>query len=104
MVLFVFLYFLEKSRSPCRKKILGKKTKNKKRKIRTDLQLKKGNFWTDFQLYSMRIYIYIYAVELKTGPRFGVSSVKNWSKSSVKNWSNLFLAVFPQFYSVFGHF
>ena len=22
--------------------------------------------------------IYIYAVELKTGPRFGVSSVKNW--------------------------
>ena len=34
----------------------------------------------------MRIYIYIYicmhAVELKTGPRFGVSCVKNWSKSS----------------------
>ena len=40
------------------------------------------------------IYIYIYAVELKTGPRFGVSSVKNWSKSSVKNWSKFFFAVF----------
>ena len=38
--------------------------------------------------------IYIYAVELKTGPRFGVSSVKNWSKSSVKNWSKFFFAVF----------
>ena len=48
--------------------------------------------------------IYIYAVELKTGPRFGVSSVKNWSKSSVKNWSNFFLLFFPQFYSVFWHF
>ena len=50
------------------------------------------------------IYTYIYAVELKTGPRFGVSSVKNWSKSSVKNWSNFFLLFFPQFYSVFGAF
>ena len=50
------------------------------------------------------IYIYIYAVELKTGPRFGVSSVKNWSKSSVKNWSNFFLLFFPQFYSVWGAF
>ena len=49
-------------------------------------------------------HIYIYAVELKTGPRFGVSSVKNWSKSSVKNWSNFFFAVFPQFYSVFWAF
>ena len=48
--------------------------------------------------------LYIYAVELKTGPRFGVSSVKNWSKSSVKNWSNFFFAVFPQFYSVFWAF
>ena len=26
------------------------------------------------------IYIYIYAVELKTGPIFAFSSVKNWSK------------------------
>ena len=39
--------------------------------------------------------IYIYAVELKTGPRFGVSSVKNWSKSSVKNWSNFFAVFSP---------
>ena len=52
----------------------------------------------------MYVCIYIYAVELKTGPRFGVSSVKNWSKSSVKNWSKYFFAVFPQFYSVLGAF
>ena len=26
------------------------------------------------------IYIYIYAVELNAGPRFALSSVKNWSK------------------------
>ena len=31
---------------------------------------------------------YIYDVELKTGPRFGVSCVKNWSKWSVKSWSS----------------
>ena len=34
--------------------------------------------------------IYIYAVELRTGPRFGVLCVKNWSKSCVKNWSKFF--------------
>ena len=43
---------------------------------------------------SIHTYIHIYAVELKAGPRFGVSSVKNWSKSSVKNWSKFFFAVF----------
>ena len=53
--------------------------------------------------FTTYIYIYIYAVELKTGPRFGVSSVKNWSKPSVKNWSNFFCC-FPQFYSVLGAF
>ena len=46
---------------------------------------------------------YIYAVELKTGPRFGVSSVKNWSKSSVKNWSKFF-TVFPIFIVFWGFF
>ena len=50
------------------------------------------------------MYIYIYAVELKTGPRFGVSSVKNWSKSSVKNWSKFIFHCFPHFYSVFWVF
>ena len=49
------------------------------------------------------IYIHIYAVELKTGPRFGVSSVKNWSKSSVKNWSKFF-TVFPIFIVFGGYF
>ena len=48
--------------------------------------------------------IYIYPVELKTGPRFGVSSVKNWSKSSVKNWSNFFLLFFPSFMVFLGIF
>ena len=50
-------------------------------------------------------HIYIYTVELKTGPRFGVSCVKNWSKSSVKNWSKffvLFFHCFPDFYRVLG--
>ena len=49
-------------------------------------------------------HIHIYAVELKTGPRFGVPSVKNWSKSSVKNWSKFFFTVLPHFYSVFWAF
>ena len=49
------------------------------------------------------IYICIFAVELKAGPRFGVSSVRNWSKSSVKNWSKFFI-VFHIFYSVWGVF
>ena len=55
-------------------------------------------------IYRALFVSYIYAVELKTGPRFGVSSVKNWSKSSVKNWSKFFFAVFPKFYSVLGAF
>ena len=62
--------------------------------VRSDMQ----------QLRRKVAHIHICAVELKTGPRFGVSSVKNWSKSSVKNWSKFFLLFFPQFYSVFGHF
>ena len=60
-----------------------------------------AKMWPSYWPYSIYAYIYIYAVELKTGPRFWVSSVKNWSKSSVKNWSKFFFAVFPQFYSVF---
>ena len=52
---------------------------------------------------TLAIYIYIYAVESKTGPRFGVSSVKSWSKSSVKNWSKFFTA-FPIFIVLFGVF
>ena len=38
-----------------------------------------------------------------TGPRFGGSSVKNWSKSSVKNWSKFF-TVFPIFIVFWGIF
>ena len=47
----------------------------------------------------------MHAVELKSGPRFGVSSVKNWSKSSVKNWSKFFFSLFlPIFIVFFGYF
>ena len=51
----------------------------------------------------MYVYIYICAVELKTGPRFGVSSVKNWSKSSVKT-GPIFLLFFPNCVVFFGRF
>ena len=36
--------------------------------------------------------------------RFGVSSVKNWSKSSVKNWSKFFFCFFPSFIVFLGIF
>ena len=49
-------------------------------------------------------HIYIYAVKLKTGPRFGGFKVKNWSKLKVKNWSKFFSLFFPHFYSVFWIF
>ena len=49
------------------------------------------------------IYIYIYTVKLKTGPRLGGFKVKNWSKLKVKNWSKFFHR-FPHFYSVFWVF
>ena len=87
-----------------------KTKKEKQRKIWTDLWLKKRQNLDRFLTLHYRvcvyiyIHVYIYAVELKTGPRFGVSSVKDWSKSSVKNWSNFCFAVFPQFYSFFWHF
>ena len=48
-------------------------------------------------IYIYVCHIYIYVVELKAGPRFGVSSVKNWSKPSVKNWSKFFC------FTVFSH-
>ena len=56
--------------------------------------------WTSFELYS----IYIYAVQLKTGPRFGGFKVKNWSKLKVKNWSKFFFHCFPPFLQCFGVF
>ena len=47
--------------------------------------------------------IYIYAVKLKTGPRFGGFQVKNWSKFKVKNCSKFF-TVFPIFIVFWGIF
>ena len=46
---------------------------------------KKGNFGTDFQLYS----IYIYAVKLKMVQDLPFLKLK-WSKLKVKNWSKFF--------------
>ena len=48
------------------------------------------------------LYIYISALELKTGPRFGVSSVKTGPSLVLKTGPSFFFAVFPQFYSVLG--
>ena len=36
------------------------------------------------------MYVYIYAVKLKSGPRFGGFKVKKWSKFKVKKWSKFF--------------
>ena len=47
---------------------------------------------------------YIYAVKLKSGPRFGGFKVKKWSKFKVKKWSKFFSHCLPHFYSVLGHF
>ena len=48
--------------------------------------------------------IYIYAVKLKAGQRFGGFKVKDWSKFKVKNWSKFIFIVFPHFYRVCGVF
>ena len=53
-------------------------------------------------ILSLSLYIYICAVKLKTGPRFGGFKVKNWSKLKVKNWS-MFFTVFPHFSVFFGY-
>ena len=45
--------------------------------------------------------IYIYAVKLKTGPRFGGFKVKNWSKFKVKNWSKFLFSLFSPNFIVF---
>ena len=50
------------------------------------------------------VYIYICAVKLKSGPRFGGFKVKKWSKFKVKKWSKFFFTVFPIFIVFFGHF
>ena len=92
--------FFEKAHSPCRKKTsFEKHEKNNERKVAKLLTY--GGQVIDRTAY---IYIYTHAVELKTGPRFEVSSVKNWSKPSVKSWSKFFFTVFPHFYSVFWLF
>ena len=49
------------------------------------------------------IYIYICAVELKTGPRFGGSSVKT-GPSLVLKLVQVFLSLLSHFYSIFCFF
>ena len=48
--------------------------------------------------------IYIYAVELKVGPRFGGFCVKNWSKSCVKIGPRVVLKNWSKFFALFHHF
>ena len=93
------LFFL--NHSPCRqKKIFEKKTNKKGNGTKVAKLLTHSG-----QIIDPTAHIYIYAVELKAGPRFGVSSVKNWSKSSVKNWSKFFFHCFPPIFIVFfGYF
>ena len=56
--LFLFFLFFNKNRIlPAKRRIFLKH--KKKRKIWTDFQLKEGQFWNKFQLYSKKIYIYI---------------------------------------------
>ena len=45
----------------------------------------------------------MYAVKLKSGPRFGGFKIKKWSKFKVKKWSKFFYC-FPHFYRVFWAF
>ena len=78
---FSFDFFLKNLILPAeRRRFLKNKNRKETKRNGRIFNSKKGNFWTDFQLYSMYVYIYIYAVELKTGPIFAFSSVKNWSK------------------------
>ena len=53
----------------------------------------------------MYVCMYVCAVKLKSGPRFGGFKVKKWSKFKVKKWSKFFFWLFfPLFYSVFWAF
>ena len=55
-----------------------------------------------FPFFLFFISLYIYAVESKPGPRFGVFWVKTWSKVASKRGPRFFFCLFfPQFYSVF---
>ena len=48
--------------------------------------------------------IYIYAVKLKSGPRFGVLKLNSGPSLKLKSGPSFFFIVFPPFYSIFGHF
>ena len=53
---------------------------------------------------NLSFYIYIYAVKLKSGPRFGGFKVKKWSKFKVKKWSKFFHCFSHIFIVSWGHF
>ena len=59
---FCFFCFFGKCHSPCRNKTILEKQKPKRGNFGQIVNSKKGNFWTDFQLYSVYVYacVYIY--------------------------------------------
>ena len=94
----LLLLLFQISSSFCRENEIFKNKSKKQQKVDQFLSYKKANLGP---LFNSTAYIYMYlSVELKAGPGFGVSSVKNWSKSSVKNWSKFFFSLlFPHFWA-----
>ena len=76
--LCLFSSFFEKSSSFCRENEIFKKKNKKAKKMDQFLTLEKAKIGPVFNY--LYIYIYMHAVELKTGPRFGGLCVRNWSK------------------------
>ena len=63
------LLFFQKSHYPCRKKNLFEKHKRQQNKGGQVIDPTSLKMWPGYWPYSMHIYIYIYAVESKFGPR-----------------------------------
>ena len=97
---FFFFYFLENISLPAeRRRFLKNKTEKKEIGGRI-FNSKKGNFWTDFQLYSL--YIYVYAVELKLVQDLG-AVLKTGPRVVLKTAPSLFVSLrLPYFCSVLG--
>ena len=84
-------------------KCLVRQVQNR-RKVNKSLTLKQvDSLLTLRQIFLfLSLSIYICAVKLKAGPRFGGFKVENWSKLKVKYWSKFLFTVFPVFIVFFG--
>ena len=96
---FCLLFCLLKRKNRLSGLFLGKNRETGRKKARPKFVV---FFWSKNELCP--IYIYIYIVELKTGPRFGVSSVKIGPSLVLKTGPRFFALFFPHFYSVFWVF